>query len=98
MAYCKGAADGILLRCSRQYRNGRELPFSEREKKEVMKAAEKMAGEALRVLAFAMKTEGKTGSQKELLSEENLTFLGLTGMIDPPREGVREEMCIRDRI
>lgn len=90
VAYCKGAADGILLRCSRQYRNGRELPFSEREKKEVMKAAEKMAGEALRVLAFAMKTEGKTGSQKELLSEENLTFLGLTGMIDPPREGVRE--------
>ena len=32
VAYCKGAADGILQRCSRQYRNGRELPFSEREK------------------------------------------------------------------
>lgn len=90
VAYCKGAADGILQRCSRQYRNGKEVPFSEREKREVMKASEKMAGEALRVLAFAMKTGGKSASEKELLSEENLTFLGLTGMIDPPREGVKE--------
>ena len=90
VAYCKGAPDGILLRCSRQYRNGKEAPFSEREKREVMKAVEKMAGEALRVLAFAMKTGGKTASEKDLLSEENLTFLGLTGMIDPPREGVKE--------
>lgn len=80
IAYTKGAADRILPNCKSVWKNGKEAAFSERARREVMDAVGAMASKALRVLAFAMKTKG------DMESENEMVFLGLVGMIDPPRE------------
>lgn len=83
-AYCKGAADEMLTLCDKAYVKGKEMVFSPKEKKKCQEAIEEMAGAAFRVLAVAMKREG------ELTEEKNMIFLGLVGMIDPPREEAKE--------
>ncbi len=80
IAYCKGAADELIDLCTSVMMHGREVPFSARARKEAREAIGKMAGNALRVLAFAMKKKG------DLTEEKGMVFLGLAGMIDPPRE------------
>lgn len=87
IAYCKGAADEMLERCQNVWMHGKEIPFSTEAKKETRKAIEEMGGEALRVLAMAIKKKG------DLTDEKDMIFVGLTGMIDPPREGVKEAVA-----
>lgn len=84
IAFIKGAPDRILADCRSVFKNGRETAFSERARKETQLAVEEMASRALRVMALAMKTKGT------LTDEKDMVFLGLVGMIDPPREGVAE--------
>lgn len=79
IAYCKGAADEMLPLCQTMWTGGKEIPFTAGEKKKVKLAIEEMAEQALRVLAVAMKRKGN------LAEEKNMIFLGLVGMIDPPR-------------
>ncbi len=83
-AYCKGAADEMLERCTSMWMHGKEIPFTQEQKKRVHKAIEEMARDALRVLAVASKKKGNLTDEKEMV------FAGLVGMIDPPREGVKE--------
>ncbi len=80
VSFCKGAADEVIMLCDRMWSNDKEVAFTAREKKKVKDAISEMAGLALRVLAVSMKREG------ELTEEKNMVFLGLVGMIDPPRE------------
>ena len=84
IAYCKGAADEMVNLCSEAWMCGKEVPFTAKAKREVLNAVDRMAGEALRVLAVAMKT------QNNLTDEKHMTFLGLVGMIDPPREEAKQ--------
>lgn len=84
IAFIKGAPDRILSDCRSVLKNGKEVAFSERARKETQLAVEEMASRALRVMALAMKTKGT------LTDEKDMVFLGLVGMIDPPREGVAE--------
>lgn len=80
IAYCKGAADELIDLCTNVLVRGKEMPFSTRARKEAKAAIDQMAGEALRVLALAMKRKGN------LTEEKGMVFLGLAGMMDPPRE------------
>lgn len=79
MSYTKGAMDILLDRCKKIYLNGETTDINDKHIADINKAATEMAKGALRVLALGIKEDDDTAS------EENLTFVGLVGMIDPPR-------------
>ena len=76
--FCKGALDKVILKCNSILINNKVIPLSNNHKQEIIKAADYMADNALRVLALAYKETNK-------LDENNLIFIGMVGMIDPPR-------------
>lgn len=80
VSYTKGAPDEVLKRCSMIMKDGKVQPLESRDRKRIQDAITEMSGRALRVLAGAM-AEGVLKP-----SEKNLVFLGMAGMIDPPRE------------
>ncbi|MDP2857482.1 MAG: calcium-translocating P-type ATPase, SERCA-type [Bacillota bacterium] len=89
VAYVKGAPDVVLSKCTRVLSGGREVPFDETSRQRFGQANETMTRSALRVLAVARRTVGKPSDDpapEEI--EADLTFLGLLGMIDPPRPEV----------
>ncbi len=90
-AYAKGAPEFIIESCAHILKGGKKIPFSPKEKKLAFEQTEKMASGAMRVLAFAQKEIGKGKNAMEK-AEGGMVFLGLQGMIDPPRQEVREAL------
>ena len=94
----KGAPDILLKHCNKIYSNGKIENLSNTVLSEIEKQNNLMADEALRVLAVAYldipQLPSKISSE---IVEKDLVFAGLVGMIDPPREGVKEavETCRR---
>lgn len=86
----KGAPDILLKKCSTYYQNGEITPvFSKIEN--IKEQNKIMADKALRVIAVAYKdVESLPTKLNAQTIEEDLTFAGLIGMFDPPREGVKE--------
>lgn len=84
MAYAKGAPEIILASCSQFLSDTGNGRLSESDRDLILSNARDMAGRALRVLAVACKP-----SADRLTAESDLTFLGLVGMIDPPRQEVK---------
>lgn len=86
----KGAPDVLIKRCSKYYQSGRIEPiFSKRDA--LQEQNQIMAEDALRVIAIAYKDVEKLPREINSETIENeLTFVGLIGMIDPPRECVKE--------
>jgi len=85
VAYAKGAPEVILASCSRVLTADGEKALEEGDRESVLGTAQELAGEALRVLAVAR----RPGATVET-AEEEMTFLGLVGMIDPPRPEVKD--------
>lgn len=87
----KGAPDVILKNCSYYYDNGNILNINQNKTSMILSQNEKLANNALRVIAISYKDvsllPNKIDSQN---IEKDLIFTGLVGMIDPPREGVFE--------
>jgi len=88
--YTKGGPDVVLARCTHYYENGENKPMTESKRAEIMAANKAMADKALRVLAAAKRdwAAKPTDNTPEFLEQE-LVFLGLTGMIDPVRPEVK---------
>ena len=88
--YTKGGPDVVLARCAYYYENGEVKPMTEQKRAEIMAANKAMADKALRVLAAAKRdwNEKPADNTPEYLEQE-LVFLGLTGMIDPVRPEVK---------
>ena len=88
--YTKGGPDVVLARCAYYYEDGKTLPLTEEKKAQIMVANKAMADKALRVLAAAKRdwAEKPADNTPEFL-EQDLVFLGLTGMIDPVRPEVK---------
>ena len=76
--FTKGAIDSILKVATKIEINGKVRELTEKDKENIMAASDAMAVEALRVLGLAY-------AYSDELKEENLVFVGLVGMIDPPR-------------
>lgn len=85
-AYTKGAPDVILELCSFKYVNGKEVPLTPFDKKRALDVNEYFGKEALRVLAFAYKKLPPKSPIIAEFVERDLVFVGLEGMIDPPRK------------
>jgi Ca2+-transporting ATPase len=86
IAYVKGAPDTILDKCTHKYNKGKITKLTEKDKEKILKVNKAMAGKALRVLGMAYKKVKNSVGEKEI--ENNLIFVGLVGMIDPPRDEV----------
>ena len=85
--YTKGAAAGILEKCVSERRDNQVIPLTADRRREIIEANVEMASRALRVLALAYRDDD--GAEPKI-DENNLTFAGLVGMIDPPREEVKQ--------
>ena len=88
--YTKGGPDVVLSRCAYYYENGEAKPMTEEKRAEILAANKAMADKALRVLAAAKRdwAQKPADNTPEYLEQE-LVFVGLTGMIDPVRPEVK---------
>ena len=93
--YTKGAPDQLLKKCKYYLSNGEVLAITDKFIKTVEIANQGLARNALRVLGFAYKKLDKYDDVT--LEETDLIFVGLTGIIDPPREEVKEAIKICHR-
>lgn len=87
--FTKGAPDVVLNRCTHAFIGGKKVAMTDEIKNSILEANKKMADSALRVLAAAMKTHSSVPTINTPADVENeLCFIGLTGMIDPVRPEV----------
>jgi len=90
----KGATDSVLSVAKYIYRDGKILPLTEEDKEKIQKLNETWSKRALRVLAIAFRPLEADGQDYVLEeTEKDVVFLGLVGMIDPPKEGVKEAIA-----
>ena len=80
VAYSKGAPEILLETCNRHVTAEGEKPLDEASREAIRQAAQQMASDALRVLGIAEKAGAQPSD-----AERDMVFLGLVGMIDPPR-------------
>lgn len=104
ISYTKGSVDEILKRCRYIFLQGRQIPLTASHRRDIGKMTQTLSARALRLLALGMRTGISTPS------EEELTFVGLVGMMDPVRPeaadavaefnsaGVKTVMITGDRI
>lgn len=84
----KGRASEVLAMCTHELRCGQVVPLSDEDRRAIALEEERMASRALRVLGAAF----ADGAETALDLETSLTWVGLVGMSDPPREGLPELM------
>jgi Ca2+-transporting ATPase len=86
-AYIKGAPEIILKRCNYIYENGECRYLTTEDKKRILNVVEGMTREALRCIGAAYKRNIKSNDKT---IEDDLVFIGIAAMKDPPREEVKE--------
>ncbi len=91
IAFTKGALDRVIVNCTRVLINGEIREITQEDIGNINNASEQMSKEALRVLALAYKSDDDSAS------ESDLTFVGLVGMIDPPRPEAIEAVKVFDK-
>ena len=88
--YTKGAPDEILRRCSSYLENGKAVPMTDEKRAAILADNKSLADRALRVLAASRRFwKERPASNDPSYLEQDLCFIGLTGMIDPVRPEVK---------
>ncbi|HKZ95340.1 MAG TPA: cation-translocating P-type ATPase [Candidatus Bathyarchaeia archaeon] len=92
VVYVKGAPEIVLERSIKIQKDGEAEKLNAKERKTILEINEKMASDALRVLGVAYKvlSDNTPANIDENVAENDLVFVGLMGMIDPPREEAKE--------
>lgn len=86
-SYVKGAPSFIIERCTKELVGNKVLMVNESRREELLSISQKMESAGLRVLGFAFR---QLTNIDEKNAENHLTFVGFTGMIDPPRPEVKQ--------
>jgi P-type Ca2+ transporter type 2C len=91
---CKGAPRELLERCTRIRADGRDLPLDDHVRARVLARNDELSREAMRVLGVALRVLPAGAARWPAAElEDDLTFLGLVGMLDPPRPSVTEAVA-----
>lgn len=85
IVYSKGAVESVLERCTHILRDGKAQRMTAEDRRRILNVNTYFAKQALRVIALAVKNMKKGGKS----IESDLVFIGLQGMMDPPRPEVR---------
>ena len=92
ISYTKGAVDEMLPLCTHILTSEGVRPITEADKENITKLCLSMSEDALRVLGFAMRTLTELPTDDDENVEFDMTFVGVTGMIDPPRKEVADSV------
>ena len=90
VAYMKGAPEIVLQHCNNILQDGKVKKLTAKDREELLKATEGMATQALRNLGFAYKELPENTRSFDEEIEKDFVFVGIMGMIDPPREEVKD--------
>ena len=91
VVYIKGAPERLVSMSKAVLKPGAVVPIDEPEKQKIIQASTAMAQDAMRVIAVAYADlTDESAELTEANIRENLVFVGLAGMVDPPREEVKE--------
>jgi len=96
-AFTKGAPDVLLQRCSHELVGEKVRPLTDERRAEILGSNEALAGHALRTLGAAFRSLPEQDRRAEAYDgevEHDLVFLGLIGMMDPPREEARQAVTL----
>ncbi len=88
ICYVKGAPERLINKCTHIYEDGTIKLLTHQKKTQILDSVENMSNRALRCIGGAYKENNLTRDEKTL--ENNLIFLGIAGIIDPPRPEVKE--------
>lgn len=94
MAYVKGAPEIVLEKCTKIFVNGKVRKITEEDRTKILEVNEALAMQALRNLGFAFKELPESVTVFDDKIERDLIFMGIMGMIDPPREEVKNAICL----
>lgn len=83
--YSKGAVDILISKCSFMLTSNGKIPLTSSAKYEILKKNDKLASKALRILALAYKDTDRLSN-----NEGDMVFIGLIGMLDPPRKEAKK--------
>ncbi|XES75972.1 MAG: cation-translocating P-type ATPase, partial [Candidatus Bathyarchaeia archaeon] len=93
-AYMKGAPEIVLDKCTQILLDGKVVKLTEEQRADLRKVTEAMALQALRNLGFAYKELPKGAAEFDESIEQGFIFVGIMGMIDPPRNEVKDAIAI----
>jgi Ca2+-transporting ATPase len=95
IAHVKGSVDSLITLCESFETDSGERELTDAIREEILAESERMSAQAFRVLAFCRRNLVDTDGDPDTI-ESHLTFIGLVGMMDPPRPGVEEavQTCV----
>jgi P-type Ca2+ transporter type 2C len=96
LTFTKGAPDVLLARCSHEFVGQEARTLTDSRRGEILAANEALAAEALRTLGIAFRSLPKEVTEPRAIDEgveQHLVFLGLIGMIDPPRQEAKDAVA-----
>lgn len=91
VAFCKGAPESLLDVCTQAWTPAGNQPMSDEERRRILAGNNRLAQKGMRVLGVAFRAMDKPGDGRDL--EKDLVFIGLVGMIDPPRQEVKDAVA-----